>query len=760
MKQYKLFRIKMNWKKKIYIIKVIILLFSFSAFAQNDATAPRTTLSTLSYEGRPKTPEEAIKRMKLYADTGEVPYSPLHKKVTVNFYVTTKDNMGWYNELTQDNGFYGKVMPPLVLADGRSLVPVIGNFYGVSEDSFHLKGEMVDITIKELTDEELSTRLGFERVRVDGVPVTVDFHTFGDVVGRLSFLYGDGGYVESVDDRGIVRTIDSSESFLDSLIAGNEFGFVGSRLDFKALGTTQTKYCSLGGKFLLNNERVFYENESYPYRVFVESYGERREIKDPSIIHGIVLDSKYQEGFPSPSGAEVKKFPEIAIKSIPFLRKVGGEPTDHIVSQVNLGLKLKGTVRFTPNSLRINEALEEYKLDEERSFLGRLEKQGRLQDHFEELFENIGRNQCSLLLSGKTLIQMGGNVLHITTPTEKITMEATYEFFTKNIDIIGGKTADLGDYFSFADSLNDEDMKESIAIMVDLIKRFIQELEEKGLIEKSEELRTKLLSKFAEGFTGRRQRQLDLTEIFYGELSYFMSSRLKEAQMHEGMDSHYDELDRHKLSDGFEEFVDTLYGTIKPYMEYWPRLPYGYDMNGERTLFRRFSPWEMLSGEDVSDISRNIEALRSEWRYIAEDVPFLKINLIFPEEGESITVAEALGLEDYFSAVIGIPPTDNTELGEHKTIAMLRKCSGKEEVDDSIFSNTLEQAIGTIVPEDKISRDFLGLVLAVHEAFMNQSNDVYFAGEVITLEEALMQINKLRKQLDVSQDRDETLVAV
>jgi hypothetical protein len=81
----------------------------------------------------PRTPWEAFARWRAFAAQAErqTPSSPLHAPVPLHFFVTLPGQQGWYNHLTEDDGLYGKVVPPFRLRDGRCIVPIVGDIYEV-----------------------------------------------------------------------------------------------------------------------------------------------------------------------------------------------------------------------------------------------------------------------------------------------------------------------------------------------------------------------------------------------------------------------------------------------------------------------------------------------------------------------------------------------------------------------------------------------------------------------------------------------------
>ena len=105
------------------------------------------------------------------------------------------------------------------------------------------------------------------------------------------------------------------------------------------------------------------------------------------------------------------------------------------------------------------------------------------------------------MYNGKMWILLGEKLLHIPSPSVRQSPDETYKFFMKNVDL-DGRLADLGDYMSLEKSLNDDDITESIAIMVALAGQFIYDLEQKQFIPSSPDLRHRFLRALAEGFTG------------------------------------------------------------------------------------------------------------------------------------------------------------------------------------------------------------------------------------------------------------------
>lgn len=95
------------------------------------------------------TPEEAVAVWEALLAQADVPASALNKKVTVRLYVTTPGADGWQNYVTGDDGLYGTVLPPLTLADGRVIVPLVGEFYEVREIVESYSNPAIEQTLRD-----------------------------------------------------------------------------------------------------------------------------------------------------------------------------------------------------------------------------------------------------------------------------------------------------------------------------------------------------------------------------------------------------------------------------------------------------------------------------------------------------------------------------------------------------------------------------------------------------------------------------------
>lgn len=585
-------------------------------------------------------------------------------------------------------------------------------------DHLDIKGQVkVKVSVKKLTDGEIKERFGLERVNDEqGIPASMDFYTFKEVVGRLAILYGDGGFVEAQYPNGMRKTIDTQEDFFSVISSGAELRFIPGRLEFKALGTVNPKIYKLemdldhivvteDGRLVVEKmkdsflesladilgESVYGEAD---IDLMLEEDGRVENISLEQLRKrsGIFLNTKYQPGFPSPCGTENARFSEEGMSAEARFTEVGGESPYHTFSRFSLGsqrsdnLPLAGSLRLTrqdkDRSLRIAEALREYQLDSDGSLLGTWVKSGEILERLDELFRGLGENQFALLAMGKVWILLGNKILHNVSGGKVISMDETYKFFLNNTDIVNGRQADLGDILDLKDSLNDQDIPESIAIMVAMASQLIHDLEDIGIVNKSEDIRKKFLRSFISGFINTDCSAMDVP----------FSVNLKEIEYEEvykiELGVYFKTFQRKQLLDTFENLVAQLTEFMRPVMVHWPVLSYGYTRNIEVTGIRRFTPYE------------DYEKIKGE------------VQEVYPEA---------------FSALDRLK--DQRPQGYADYVLRYRNRSAQP-----------PQGSGKVIPQK--TKEFSDLMSAIDLAFRLQKGEVILNGESISLKDALDRLNK------------------
>jgi len=161
-----------------------------------------------------------------------------------------------------------------------------------------------------------------------------------------------------------------------------------------------------------------------------------------------------------------------------------------------------------------------------------------------------------LLASGKAWINLRNLILHNVSEAREINLEQTYQFFLKNVDFIEGKQADLGDLLDFDKSLNDNDPKETIAILISMVSQLILDLEGQGVIDKDDALRRFLLKQFVEGFTNDSLPEEMIPGLVPVEEVIFKKVNIKSKKtlMHD-----YFVYERKRLNPGFESLVNDTF---------------------------------------------------------------------------------------------------------------------------------------------------------------------------------------------------------
>ncbi|MBI2167302.1 MAG: glycogen/starch synthase [Candidatus Omnitrophica bacterium] len=642
-----------------------------------------------------------------------------------------------------------------------------------SVEKVTIPGLKVRAVIHPLDDREIRERFGLERVYDSlGKPLTVEAHTYKDVVGRLAFLYGPGGFAEAQSEEGVRQAIDTPEDFLSALLKGDALSLVSGRLDIKSAGTIQPKIHRLKASGIKPGRKAERVVKKMPEGLVVEkwpdqpwessiSLGVRRVIGQSAKIEselilehdgkseviswedflkrpGMVFDSEYQPGFPSPSGTEVAPFSEEAVKAERNFQALSGMSPYHTFSRFSFGgqksdkKELQASLRFTradgEGSLRLHEAFEEFRRDPERSLIGKWIREGRTQKVLEDFFLNLGKNQFALLAAGKIWIRLGAQLQHMSSPAQVSPLSETYLFFLKNTDIVEGRQADLGDFLELKTnpedrSLDDRDVHESIAILIHLVGQLLHDLEAKGVTRDSEELRKHLLGRFVEGFTGQAVSEKDLPdpptldrvryvrEIHEERMSYYGTNTL----IHPYLAFRREPL---KETEKLEPLLKKLSGIFDPVLkEFWPVEFINYDAGADTTFTDRLSPF---------------------------DPP-------------NVFYGSAKGLrktpEEYFHFISRMrhgtrrPGTAMTEEGT-SVLGAIQSAHGQVRKKEADFRNALEKARDSLESSVREKyKDFFELILAVHQAFQSQGNRVFLKDRELSLSEALNQINQIRQAL-------------
>lgn len=199
----------------------------------------------------PRTPWEAFERWRAFAAQAarQTPRSALHAPAPLQFFVTLPGRQGWCNHLTDDDGLYGKVVPPFRLQDGRSIVPQayhqLGDYLAIEfvekrkpwilptwvlsdvvrERMRH--NVRINVTIRQMTAADLRERFGLEQVC--------------DPEGRPATLLAHGAFIEARSPWRGLQAIDRAEDLLEAVMAGERLPLTPGRLDCKGLGTIQHK---------------------------------------------------------------------------------------------------------------------------------------------------------------------------------------------------------------------------------------------------------------------------------------------------------------------------------------------------------------------------------------------------------------------------------------------------------------------------------------------------------------------------------------
>ncbi len=112
--------------------------------------APDLAMKTRQVDLRlPRTPIEAVRQWQSFVSDSVVPDTPLHQQVPIRFWVTSQKQK-WDNGRGED-GLYAKVMPPLKLADGRYLVPMLGDMHEVEGIDVDWQSAGIDPKLQELS---------------------------------------------------------------------------------------------------------------------------------------------------------------------------------------------------------------------------------------------------------------------------------------------------------------------------------------------------------------------------------------------------------------------------------------------------------------------------------------------------------------------------------------------------------------------------------------------------------------------------------
>jgi hypothetical protein len=603
------------------------------------------------------------------------------------------------------------------------------------------------VTIRHMTAADLRERFGLAQIcDPAGRPATLHAWTFRDLVGRLAFLY-HGAFVEARSPWRGLRPIDRPEDLLEAVRAGECLTLTAGRLDFKGIGTIQPKLSILktrNSRIVVRDGvcQIDHPNASYvpgwptsllrvvrevtqaPVDVQAVLYLKESEqevaVSLPELLQkpGMILNTEYQPGFPSPSGTEVTCFSAEGMRAEGRLQAVGGESPYHTLARFSFGeqsagCEVAGSLRITRHgperSLRIAEALQEFRVDPAQSQCGRWRAEGVLMDRLERLFEGLGRNQAALLLSGKLWIRLGAKLLHNIDGGRIQAMGATYRFFQYNTDIVEGRPADLGDYLRLDHSLNDNDVRESVAVLVAMVGQLLRDLEAAGLVPPSVEARRHLLARFHRGFTGRTTDPARLPDALCLDQVRYERIALPDPVY---PDRTYTSHRRNALPEDTEAWICELHASIAFMERHWPIRAYFYDTVQEATAIRRFSPFDAL---------RDIGPLQSLHAERAGDY----CQLVLRQRSGGATPA---------------PADDAT--GD---LAFLASMQGQ--VPASALASRLRQGASELSTLSAAGQALLELVAAVHEALRTQSATVQEAGQVMPLGEALERINRLRQAL-------------
>nr|MBP9866210.1 hypothetical protein [Candidatus Omnitrophota bacterium] len=476
-------------------------------------------------------------------------------------------------------------------------------------------------------------------------------------------------------------------------------------------------------------------------QLYLEEAGKQTKINFSEFMlkPGIVINSEYQPGFPSPSGTEAHQFSEEGLRAGPKLESLGGENANHTVARVPLGsqpsnaLPLFGSIRFTPednaHGLRLAEALHEFKLDPERSVLGRWKSDGRLEEHLLQTFQHMGANQFALLAAGKLWIILGSQLLHNQSPAKVTPLDETYKFFIYNTALGSGRPADLGDYLSLTNSLQDQDVYESIAIIAAMTNQLILDFEQAGVLEQNTELRKRLLQAWTAGFTANPVPldTLPAEVISLKSMGYEAYPEAVPTMYHEGRPWYYPPVKKYRRvhtspSADFEAWVKALNQSAEPVLKAWPIVTTGTGGGQDFTEQKRFDPFEVEEGKAVVSryASYHMDQILAQRPQGYAQYVFDQRQTKTPKAPEKTPQLPLLGLLAQLRAAVK----------EHKpfkeSLADLRAAS----------SSMLSAA----------DNDFLDYLTAVHDGLQQGAEAITDHGQTLGLDAAFLKLETLRRK--------------
>ncbi len=623
----------------------------------------------------------------------------------------------------------------------------------------------IKVKIRKLSAEDYRKRLGLEQLRgEEGLPAQLTAWTFPHLVGRLAFFFGVGGGVKTTSSQGIRMPLKSPQEFLEAFIQGREFGYFPARLDFKGLGTAKPKLHRF-----VENENIVTINEdksltvtsmpdSFTHRVSeitgknlnprvlleLEENGITKQIGVTEFIQrpGIFLRTRYQPGFPSPRGTQLKLFGAETIHGEKKMAELGGRPIYDTRAQFILGEPpsgeevVAGDVRLTEDdengpSLRLAEAMEEFRLSPEKSLLGKLKAEGQLENYLRRFFLGLGNNHFALVAMGKVLVLLGaGRFLHMRLGEKTPDLAESYLFFLNNTDINSGRLGDFGDFDSLKDSFNDiapqRDTEASIALLLSMAAEFLDDLTRAGIIEPNGHLKNELLNLYIEGFTHSPNAPAPNLESIRLNKVQFSGEEIPVCGEFGKTTNNYKRI----LQDTpFESAMEVLMKTVKYFLRHWPVS----DM----------IPWESggMYASSPTRFSPYFDYLSSD-HGISDSATLSWV--------QQLTRERPAGYAAYVNDNRFGAQASATIRPEYRPLlnAMERvreKLSGVNNKFEEILTAELAE-MGE--PKPPFFEELKDLLLNLHQAFNTQDSAVMLQGKAIPLEAALQRLNEIRQAMN------------
>ncbi|MFZ5801692.1 MAG: HEAT repeat domain-containing protein [Candidatus Omnitrophota bacterium] len=164
----------------------------------------------------------------------------LHRTHTVSFYAIPSQHAKARSLEEFHASAFGKFGPLLATRREGVILPFIGDFFMVDE-AVRTSNGRIKLTVRKLPDDQIYGHYGLVKLKApSGEPYQMEWHSLRDVVGRLSMLPGQFGWVAR-EGQGREAPLNGFADLLTAVSHKDPLRFEPARLEMKGFGTVRIR---------------------------------------------------------------------------------------------------------------------------------------------------------------------------------------------------------------------------------------------------------------------------------------------------------------------------------------------------------------------------------------------------------------------------------------------------------------------------------------------------------------------------------------